>query len=188
MLVLCDYCEREFRRPASHVARVKRVFCSKACFDEYQKERLIKQCKFCHSDFEVRLCESHKFSTCENAECRRKNKAGKNNPNWRGGTTEGRKLVCASKKYRAWRTAVFERDDYTCQFCGKRGGKLNADHIKPWAYFPELRYELSNGRTLCLPCHKTTYKLVYQYRKLKDKMQRGKKRLWVGQGSIWIAR
>lgn len=58
--------------------------------------------------------------------------------------------------YRAWRTAVFERDDYTCQFCGKRGGRLNADHIKPFAEFPALRFEISNGRTLCEPCHRRT--------------------------------
>lgn len=59
-------------------------------------------------------------------------------------------------EYRAWRKAVFERDDYTCQECEERGGILNADHIKRWSLYPELRFELSNGRTLCLPCHKLT--------------------------------
>lgn len=57
---------------------------------------------------------------------------------------------------REWRLAVFERDNYTCVFCGKRGGKLQADHIKPFKEFPELRYELSNGRTLCVKCHRKT--------------------------------
>jgi len=61
-----------------------------------------------------------------------------------------------SREYRIWREAVFERDQYSCVFCGVRGGPLNADHIKPFAYFPELRFSLSNGRTLCVPCHKTT--------------------------------
>lgn len=55
-----------------------------------------------------------------------------------------------------WRKAIFERDDYTCQTCGVRGGQLQADHIKPYALFPHLRWELSNGRTLCVPCHKAT--------------------------------
>ena len=59
--------------------------------------------------------------------------------------------------YRLWREAVFKRDDYTCQNCGKRGGKLNADHIKLFALFPELRFKVSNGRTLCnAPCHRLT--------------------------------
>ena len=55
-----------------------------------------------------------------------------------------------------WRKAVFQRDNFTCQMCGERGGKLQADHIKPFKYFPELRTTLSNGRTLCEPCHKQT--------------------------------
>lgn len=58
--------------------------------------------------------------------------------------------------YRAWRTAVFQRDDWTCQECGARGVKIHADHIKPWATFPDLRYQLTNGRTLCVPCHVAT--------------------------------
>lgn len=65
-------------------------------------------------------------------------------------------LVRRSPEYKAWRLAVFERDNYTCQFCGARGVALNADHIKSFAYFPELRLDLGNGRTLCVPCHKTT--------------------------------
>lgn len=55
-----------------------------------------------------------------------------------------------------WRKQVFERDNYTCQECGSRGGRLNADHIKPWCIFPELRFDINNGRTLCIKCHKKT--------------------------------
>ncbi len=56
-------------------------------------------------------------------------------------------------KYRLWRTAVFERDDYTCLVCKTKGGNLQADHIKPWCEFAELRYVVSNGQTLCKKCH-----------------------------------
>ena len=57
--------------------------------------------------------------------------------------------------YRAWRIAVFTRDNYTCQICEIHGSKayLHVDHIKQWAFYPELRYEVSNGRTLCKNCH-----------------------------------
>lgn len=72
------------------------------------------------------------------------------------GKTDEQKKIRTSRPYSLWRTAVFERDDYTCQDCGERGGKLNADHILRFADFPELRLELSNGRTLCEPCHKET--------------------------------
>lgn len=29
------------------------------------------------------------------------------------------------------RKYVFERDNYTCQYCGKRGGDLTLDHVYP---------------------------------------------------------
>lgn len=58
--------------------------------------------------------------------------------------------------YKDWRSSVFRRDDFTCQFCGRRGGDLEADHILPWSTHPEFRFNINNGRTLCKPCHTTT--------------------------------
>ena len=55
-----------------------------------------------------------------------------------------------------WRKAIFARDNYTCQLCGKCGGTLQADHILPYCTHPELRLDLNNGRTLCVECHKKT--------------------------------
>ena len=59
-----------------------------------------------------------------------------------------------SFEYNEWRKAVFKRDDYTCQRCGKRGGRLQAHHIKAWAKYPDLRYDVANGITYCVECHK----------------------------------
>ncbi len=78
------------------------------------------------------------------------------NPNWKGGTTSVARIIRSSTQYKLWRTAIFERDEYTCIWCGVKGGQLNADHIKPFALYPELRFAIDNGRTLCVPCHKTT--------------------------------
>lgn len=75
---------------------------------------------------------------------------------WKGGITPLNRAIRTSLEYREWRAAVFKRDNHTCQECGVNGVTLNADHIKPFAYFPELRFELSNGRTLCVDCHKQT--------------------------------
>lgn len=75
-----------------------------------------------------------------------------------------------------WRKAVFERDDYTCQFCVVRGGKLEADHVLPFAYFPEIRYELSNGRTLCRNCHSTTKMSASKMRKIYGQSSAGTQR------------
>lgn len=65
-----------------------------------------------------------------------------------------------SKEYSEWRKKVFERDDYTCKMCGKKGGNLNAHHIKSFKKYPELRLKLSNGLTLCEECHKKIHKEI----------------------------
>jgi len=81
---------------------------------------------------------------------------GPNNNNWKGGITPINEKIRKSPEYKLWRLAVFERDKYTCIWCGKKGGTLNADHIKPFCDYPELRFAIDNGRTLCLSCHKKT--------------------------------
>jgi len=91
-----------------------------------------------------------------------KKRSGENHYNWKGGVTPSAKKVRNSKEYKIWRKSVFERDDFTCVWCGKRGGDLNADHIKPFAHFPELRFAIDNGRTLCIPCHRTTFKEIWR--------------------------
>lgn len=63
-----------------------------------------------------------------------------------------------TNKYKSWRKKVFERDNYTCQHCQQVGGELNAHHIKPFAKFKELRYEVSNGLTLCVECHRQEHR------------------------------
>lgn len=76
--------------------------------------------------------------------------------NWKGGITPTNVKIRHSIEYKNWRTEVFKRDNFTCVECCSRGVTLNADHIKPFAYYPELRLVVGNGRTLCVPCHKKT--------------------------------
>lgn len=64
----------------------------------------------------------------------------------------------SSKQYTEWRTKVFERDDYICQDCEKRGGTLNAHHLKLFSKFKSLRFKLNNGITLCEPCHRLRHR------------------------------
>ena len=89
--------------------------------------------------------------------------------NWRGG--QGLHFTIRNCfKYRLWRDDVFTRDNFTCQECGKRGGNLEAHHIKRFidileeyniksleeANNCEELWNINNGQTLCKKCHEKT--------------------------------
>jgi len=75
---------------------------------------------------------------------------------WQGGITADNERLRRGSQFRAWRRAVFQRDGYTCQQCGLIGGPLHPHHVKAWALFPELRFDVANGQTLCVDCHRQT--------------------------------
>lgn len=78
------------------------------------------------------------------------------NPAWQGGVSSEHHRLRASKAWRVWREQVYERDAYTCQFCGTVDGPLEPHHIFRFAFFPEFRFTVSNGVTLCRHCHQET--------------------------------
>ena len=82
--------------------------------------------------------------------------AGEKNNFWKGGITPLNKKIRNSLDYKLWRESVFERDDYTCQNCLEKGGELHAHHILSFSQFPELRFAINNGITLCKECYKKT--------------------------------
>jgi len=101
----------------------------------------------------------------------RKNiRRGEDNYFWKGGVTKLNQQIRSSLSNKEWRKKIFERDDYTCQICLKRGVYVEADHIKPFSNIinennirsmedaekcNEL-WDIGNGRTLCRDCHKNT--------------------------------
>ncbi len=101
--------------------------------------------------------------------------------NWRGGTRQLRKDIQGTGEYKNWRTSVFKRDDFTCVVCDGIG-TINADHIKPFSEIilenkitslkealncKEL-WDIDNGRTICVRCHRKTDSYgLKQVRKLK---------------------
>ena len=84
---------------------------------------------------------------------------------WDGFSGNERKKFVASVEYIQWRTTVFQRDDYTCQECGTRGGDLNVHHILPYRDYPEPNFSLNtkNGITLCVECHRETFGKEYEF-------------------------
>lgn len=82
-------------------------------------------------------------------------RTGSENNLWKGGITkinydERHNHITEEKR---WRNKVYIRDDYTCQMCGQCGGDKNAHHIMSYKDYPELRFEIENGLTLCYNCH-----------------------------------
>lgn len=81
---------------------------------------------------------------------------GEGNHFWKGGVNGENDTLRHRREYKDWRTSVYERDNYTCQCCGSYGGRLNAHHINQFSDYPELRYDINNGITLCAKCHDST--------------------------------
>ena len=82
------------------------------------------------------------------------NRLGKNNPGWKHDLTDEDRLIKRNHiENKRWVKAVLERDNYTCRYCGKHGGELNAHHLYNYADYPEHRLDIDNGATLCKNCH-----------------------------------
>lgn len=82
---------------------------------------------------------------------------GKKHPRWDDKKSDKERISfrCFAET-KIWRKSVYERDNYTCQICGdSKGGNLNAHHLDGWDWCREKRFDINNGVTLCIKCHKT---------------------------------
>ncbi len=174
----CDLCGVKYTLRTSPSKIAKRKYCSAECQRKCRITRILKPCDMCKKLFYV---EPHRFKSGRGKFCSKRcyskfgfseetksamSKKRKGVPNpavagekshfWKGGVTPKHRAIRTSLRYRLWRTSVFERDDFTCQICKARGVQLQADHIKPFATFPALRFDIDNGRTLCVSCHRKT--------------------------------
>ena len=105
----------------------------------------------------LRLGKKHTIETRSKISCivRERTPRGERVHNYVDGKSAERYGIRHTSEYKRWRYDVFLRDGFVCQMCGySKGGILNAHHIKPFPKYPELRFELSNGITLCESCHK----------------------------------
>ena len=114
-----------------------------------------KECLRCKRVFSIRSNEPHsnflkrKFCGKECARLGQKRFYGKEHYNYR----EDARRKNRGGAHHKWVDAVISRDKATCQHCGARNVELHAHHVKPYRDFPELRFDVANGLTLCFRCH-----------------------------------
>ncbi len=95
-----------------------------------------------------------------------KSQSGRKGNAWKGDISRTLRTIHA-KELKNWRISIFERDSYTCQNCRKVGNYLEAHHIKEWINYPELRFDINNGITLCHDCHSLTENYKHKAKKIK---------------------
>jgi hypothetical protein len=79
---------------------------------------------------------------------------GSNHWNWKGGKSEVNHRLRNENESKEWREKVYKRDYWTCQKCGYKGHQIVAHHILDFNNYPDLRFDVNNGVTLCRSCHK----------------------------------
>ncbi len=92
----------------------------------------------------------------------KKSRANQYHWNWKGGISTENHKIRNSIAIKEWRIKVFERDNYICQKCFIKGKILHAHHIKEFAKYPELRFEITNGLTVCKKCHYKIHSKNYE--------------------------
>src|SRR5258706_6850126 len=170
----CLQCHQDyyFRKYISTKEKVKSKFCSKICYWTYKKDHkyylpplqykesllhqkfIIKKCLNCTFLFRVSRYSVGKF--CSNS-CygfwRQKNLQKDKHWNWKGGITNENKRIHQLAEHKEWSQLIIKRDR-ECQICGdKKGHNLQANHIKKFCDYVELRLEPTNGIALCKTCH-----------------------------------
>lgn len=156
----CIVCNNKFITTRYLLSIGKGKYCSREC---YYKSKLNKrrntvklQCQECGNymilnKYHIKRNEGKYCSKKCLGRANGKRLRGSGHWNWKGGISP---RALNTVEYKQWRAEVFERDGYKCVQCGYDKGRiLQADHIKSWKDYPELRFVVSNGRTLCKNCH-----------------------------------
>lgn len=164
----CQHCRRcfYFRTPPTYPS-CGRKFCSAKCHYKAATKKKTLTCRHCGVKFQRHLSQiKHRHSKYCSMKCLWGSSvtrfSGVKNPQWKGGVSSTLKRLRSSAKWSKWRKSVFTRDDFTCQNCFVKSGKghavfLEPHHIKPFAFYPRLRFTVSNGVTLCEKCHRNIH-------------------------------
>ena len=160
--VKCKVCNKETYKRQTDLRQGFGNYCSHKCSNIDQRIGANKNCLTCGNSFYLEISRIRKNNCCSK-KCRGIFERGENHWNWQGGIYEMYNEIRSSPLSKRWSIEVKERDNYECQICGINK-KLQANHIKKFSDYPELRFDLNNGITLCEYCHKlvTNYELEWE--------------------------
>jgi 5-methylcytosine-specific restriction endonuclease McrA len=82
-----------------------------------------------------------------------KKRTGERNPNYKNGNYKRRPRDFKNAEFRPLRNFTFNKDNYTCTYCGSMGGHLHAHHRIPYWICPEAFLDINNLVTVCTVCH-----------------------------------
>lgn len=171
----CLECNKEFK-PKCYNSK----YCSIFCRAKNQRKSVLCECSFCKKSYSIQPSKikwskirNCKFSYCSK-DCCQSHRIKENHPLWKINRLEIKdqdKTIRSSFEMGTWRKNVFSRDCWQCQLCNNKSSKnnkvvLNAHHIKKYIDFPDLRFNVNNGITLCEKCHKSTYGKEKMYENL----------------------
>lgn len=160
IIKICEVCSVSYeRRPCEANSR----YCSKACWSR-RNPPMQGTCAYCGSTFttmdrRARYCSRR---------CAGKDRTGPLAGAWKDGRSLERERARLAPQLKVWRETVYKRDGYTCQHCGDRARYIHAHHIKPWAEYPALRFDVDNGVTLCEACHGKVHGKDFSNRRIKS--------------------
>lgn len=173
----CKLCGASYEVVKSQALKSK--YCSRACKDNDRSASFTGRkvsvkvsipCEVCGQQITLYPSQANRRRYCS-VRCMAigyEERTGEKSNTWRGGLTAESAKARASKEYTEWREAVFARDNWKCQDCRVGGGELHAHHVFSFADFPEHRFDLWNGVTLCVECHAKIHPILRRVPVEKD--------------------
>ncbi len=160
----CVTCKKVF-----YARSMKTKFCSHVCYGVTLKKFKVKEikvrkiqkkiafikCRECLIPFEIPLYRIATAKYCSHS-CRAKHFCGEKSPHWMFDRTQVLDNRSRTKQgqYKVWRTEILKRDNYCCRMKNNLcKGILQVHHILPWRAYPDVRYNIDNGITLCIQHH-----------------------------------
>ena len=183
--VLCDYCGKPIKLPEYRIEKSDHHFCSNKCKGKWKTNNNTEEvlCDCCGKLIKVqkREIKNYNHHFC-NDECYRKWNIGENNPSWNPNLTdEDRQERRYIERYNNFIKQVLERDNYTCQLTGKRGGDLEVHHLNCFSDFKEGRTDMNNCITLSKEIHRLFHKIYGNRHNIKEQFEEFKHRYHNGE-------